>query len=55
MNSAKRPEPNLTPPQQQALKRLQKDETRVFIPADKGNSMVAMDKSAYEQCVGSLV
>ncbi len=55
LENARPPKPNLTPIQYTALKSLREDENRLFIPADKGNTIVAMDRKMYEQSVAEIV
>ncbi len=45
----------LTKSQENALNTLSKEETRIFIPADKGNCIVAMDKTDYENGIAEFV
>ena len=42
-----RNKPNITKEEHQAIRELRKDKTRVVLTADKGVSMVVMDKHDY--------
>ena len=48
LEKAKPPSPNLTRWQQQAVGRLQRDDTIVILQADKGNATVVLETSAYQ-------
>ena len=46
---------NLSPDERKALKSLRSMEDVIFLPADKGNSTVVLDRSSYEVKVASLI
>ena len=55
VQSASKPDNNLTKDEQQALKRLKNDNAIVILPADKGRVTVVMDKTDYFDKMDALV
>ena len=55
LQNAKKPRPNLSREQREALKKLREDDSIVILPADKGNATVVMNKEDYDKKMADIL
>ena len=55
LQNAKKPRPNLSREQREALKKLREDDSIVILPADKGNATVVMNREDYDRKMADIL